>query len=153
MATTTGASQERDPLLVARAAAAAMLGNSTSAATLGIELVDVAPHRATVRMLVRGDLLNGHGTLHGGLIFTLVDSAFAVACNSGNERSVASSAEIDFLRPALPGAVLTATAEVRHRSSRTGIYEGDVINDHGELVALFRGRSHQIGGPVVEEDQ
>jgi acyl-CoA thioesterase len=102
-------------------------------------------------MTVRNDMCNGHRTCHGGLIFSLADSAFAAACNSYNESNVAAAASIDFLAPAREGDELVAEASEVWRSGRTGIYEIKVINQRGELIALFRGRSHRIGGPVTTD--
>jgi acyl-CoA thioesterase len=99
-------------------------------------------------MQVREDMVNGHKICHGGLIFTLADSAFAFACNTYDLVTVASSGSIEFLLPARLGDELTAIAEERSRSKRTGVYDVAVHNHNGECVALFRGGSHQIGGRI-----
>ncbi|MGH9243657.1 MAG: hydroxyphenylacetyl-CoA thioesterase PaaI [Acidimicrobiales bacterium] len=127
-----------------------MLERDTCAAALGIELVDVGSGRATMRMTVRPDMLNGHGQVHGGLIFTLADTAFAVACNSDDEVTVAAAASIEFLATVGVGAVLVAEAERRHEGRRTGVYDITVTEADGARVALFRGRSHRIGGSVTK---
>ena len=101
-------------------------------------------------MTVRGDMLNGHAICHGGFIFTLADSAFAYACNSYNLVTVASGCAIDFLAPAREGDVLTARAAERSAAGRTGVYDIDVVNQRGETIALFRGKSYRIKGHVVE---
>jgi acyl-CoA thioesterase len=104
---------------------------------------------ATVSMAVRADMSNGHGTAHGGFIFSLADSAFAFACNSRNERSVAQACDIIFAAPAHVGDVLVAEAVERHRFGRNGIYDVSVRRD-AEVIAEFRGRCRTIGGPVVD---
>lgn len=117
---------------------------------LGMRVVSVGPGRAEVSMTVRADMLNGHAICHGGFIFTLADSAFAYSCNSYNLVTVASGCAIDFLAPAREGDVLTARAAERSAAGRTGVYDIDVVNQRGEKIALFRGKSYRIKGHVVE---
>jgi acyl-CoA thioesterase len=102
-------------------------------------------------MHIRPDMVNGHRICHGGLVFALADSAFAFACNSYGDNTVAAGAAIEFLAPAREGDVLCATAVERWRAGRAGIYEIEVRNQRGELVALFRGRSHQIAGRLIDD--
>jgi acyl-CoA thioesterase len=109
------------------------------------------PGRAKVSMRVRPDMVNGHGTGHGGLVFALADSAFAFACNSHGDNTVAAGAAIEFLKPVRQGDLLVAAAAERWRAGRAGIYEIEVRNQHDELVALFRGRSHQIAGRLIDD--
>lgn len=109
----------------------------------------VSPGAATLSMTVREDMLNGHDICHGGFIFALADSAFAFACNSYNFVTVASGCSIDFLAPARQGDVLSASAQERSASGRTGVYDIDVTNQRGERVALFRGKSYRIKGSVM----
>ena len=109
------------------------------------------PGHATVTMTVRPDMVNGHRICHGGLVFTLADSAFAFACNSYGDNTVAAGAAIEFLLPAREGDLLRAVATERWRAGRTGIYEIEVTNQRGETVALFRGRSHQIAGRLIDD--
>lgn len=117
---------------------------------MGIEVVDVGPGRCVARMTVRRDMLNGFGIAHGGLVTTLADSAFAFACNSHNEVTVASGFSVDLVAPGREGDVLTARAEESNKAGRTGVYDIEVTNQRGERVALFRGRSYTIKGkPVV----
>jgi acyl-CoA thioesterase len=111
---------------------------------LGMELVEAAEGRAVVRMTVRADMLNGHGTAHGGLVASLADSAFAVACNSHGSVTVASGFDVTFLRPAASGEVLTATAVERVREGRSGICDVTVTTAGGAVVAEFRGRSREL---------
>jgi len=103
-------------------------------------------------MEVRADMVNGHGLCHGGIVFALGDSAFAFACNSHNDSTVAAAASIDFLAGAREGDELTAEATEVWRTRRNGIYEISVHNQHGERIALFRGRSYRIDGQVVSEE-
>jgi acyl-CoA thioesterase len=134
---------------LAERVAAAMFERDTASHALGMRLVRVAPGHAEVAMNVRADMLNGHAICHGGFIFTLADSAFAYACNSYNLNTVASGCAIDFLAPAREGDVLTAIAQERSASGRTGVYDIEVRNARGERIALFRGKSYRIKGHVV----
>jgi acyl-CoA thioesterase len=102
-----------------------------------------------MRMQVRGLHLNGHGMCHGGFIFTLADSTFAFACNSHNKNAVAASASIEFLKPAHAGDVLTCTGVEQVLSGRHGVYDMTVRNQNDDVIALFRGKSAQIPGQVV----
>ena len=114
---------------------------------LGMVLVEVVEGRAVVRMRVREDMVNGHGLCHGGLVATLADSTFALACNSRGVATVAAGFDIAFLRPSHEGDVLEATAEERSLAGRSGIYDVRV-RAAGEPVAEFRGRSRAVpGGP------
>jgi acyl-CoA thioesterase len=101
-------------------------------------------------MKVRPDMVNGHELCHGGLIATLADSAFAFACNSYNELTVASGFSIDLVAPARLDDVLTARCAEVSKAGRTGVYDAEVTNQRGERVAFFRGRSYTIKGkPAV----
>ena len=133
----------------AEAAAAALFARDRAAQALGMHIAAVSPGGARVTMQVRADMLNGHGSCHGGLIFALADTAFAFACNSHNERTVAAAASIDFLAAAAEGDQLSAEAHELWRTRRSGIYEITVSNQQGERIALFRGRSHRIDGLIV----
>ena len=116
-----------------------------------IELVSCEPGRAVMRMAVREPMLNGHDICHGGLIFTLADSTFAYACNSRNHATVAAGCSIEFLRPGRLGDVLTCEGVERVLQGRHGVYDMTVTNQDGEVIALFRGKSTQIKGPVIPE--
>jgi acyl-CoA thioesterase len=111
---------------------------------LGMDLLEATDGRAVVRMAVRDDMVNGHGTVHGGLVASLADSAFAVACNSHGVVTVASGFDVTFLRPARAGDVLTATAVERVRRGRSGVCDVTVTSTDGEVVAEFRGRSRAL---------
>ena len=134
---------------VADAVGAGMYPRDRAAQALGIELDAIQPGGAVCRMTVREDMVQGHGTCHGGIVFTLADTAFAYACNAYNRVTVALNAEIAFLAPARPGDVLTATARERSRAGRTGVYDVEVRNSTGTLVALFRGTAYETRGAVV----
>ena len=141
---------QQEPYALARACAHTMYANDAASQSLGMRILDVAPGRARVAMLVREDMVNGHRTCHGGFIFSLADSAFAFACNTYDAVTVAAGASIEFLAPARLGDELTAIAEEQARSRRTGVYDVAVVNQGGERIALFRGRSHQLDGRVLE---
>ena len=128
-----------------------MLDRDPASRKLGMHIGKVAPGRAEVTMEVRADMLNGHAICHGGFIFTLADSAFAYACNSYNLSTVASGCAIDFVAPAREGDVLTARAAERSAAGRTGVYDIEVVNQRGETIALFRGKSYRIKGHVIDE--
>ena len=118
---------------------------------LGMRIVEMRPGYCHASMHVRADMVNGHRICHGGLVFTLADSAFAFACNSHGENAVAAAASIDFLAPAREGDELHAVASELWRTRRNGIYEITVTNQRGERIAFFRGRSHQLSGKVTDE--
>ena len=123
-----------------------MMAADRASASLGIELIENGPGWARAAMTVREDMVNGYDIVHGGLIFTLADTAFACACNSWDAITVAAGAEITFIKPAKLGDVLVAHAEVRTRFGRSGIY--DVTVRRGDtVIAEFRGRSHELRTP------
>ncbi|HEX6249205.1 MAG TPA: hydroxyphenylacetyl-CoA thioesterase PaaI [Nocardioidaceae bacterium] len=138
------------PEEVARRAAAAMWAGDAASQGLGMELVEVGPGNAMLRMTVRDDMVNGHGIGHGGFTFSLADSAFAFACNSYNRRTVAHVCEITYLAPTRLGDVLTAVATERSRVGRDGVYDVVVTAAEG-VVARFVGRSKEIRGSLYEE--
>lgn len=109
-----------------------------------MEIVSAHPGHAELTMLVRADMINGHGTCHGGLIFSLADSAFALACNSYNFKAVASGVRIDFLQPTVLGDRLNAVAEQISQGRRVGVYDVMVSDQKGSAIALFRGNSYRL---------
>jgi acyl-CoA thioesterase len=141
--------EQLDPQALAEAVAEAMYARDPAVRALGMHIAEVRPGYARVTMPVREDMLNGHGLCHGGLIFTVADSAFAYACNNRNQNTVASGCTIDFLAPGRPGDVLSAEAVEQSLAGRTGIYDITVTNQDGRRIALFRGRSHRIQGEVL----
>jgi acyl-CoA thioesterase len=131
---------------------AALFARDRAARALGIMLEDIGPGFARLAMTVRDDMVNGHGLCHGGLIFTLADTAFAYACNSRNRSNVAAAAEIQFVVPGRAGEALVAVARERALNGRSGVYDVDVSERaSGRVIALFRGRSQQISGEVVAQ--
>jgi acyl-CoA thioesterase len=99
-----------------------------------------------MRMRVQEHMLNGQSNCHGGYIFTLADSAFAFACNGYNQFTVAQRCDVNFLAPAFLGDELTAYAKERNRTGRSGIYDVQVTNQKGEVIAEFRGNSRTVKG-------
>ena len=142
---------EHDAQALAERVAADMFAADRASQALGMRIESVAPGRATLSMVVRDDMVNGHATCHGGVIFLLADSTFAFACNSYNRRTVAQGCSIEYLAPAHAGDVLRASAVERSRSGRTGVYDIEVRDQHGRAVALFRGKSYRIDGHVVPD--
>jgi acyl-CoA thioesterase len=136
---------------LAQACADVMWTDDRASQQLGMTLDEVGVGRATLSMTIREDMTNGHGMAHGGFIFALADSAFAFACNSSNERTVAQACDIVFAAPAQLGDRLVAIATERHKFGRNGIYDIRVTKDDagGAVIAEFRGRSRTIGGHLV----
>ncbi|SCG62916.1 acyl-CoA thioesterase [Micromonospora siamensis] len=128
-----------------RSAAHAMFDADVASKGLGIELVSAGDGAAVARMRVTAAMLNGHAIGHGGFVFLLADTAFALACNSHGPVTVAAGGEISFLRPVREGDLLEATATERTRYGRSGIYDVTVRRDD-EVVAEFRGRSRTLSG-------
>ena len=145
-------SAESPDQLAARVGEAMFAADRASREFMRMELVSCAPGRATMRMTVRAEMLNGHEICHGGFIFTLADSTFAFACNSRNKSTVAAGCSIEFLKPGKLGDVLTCEGVEQVLQGRHGIYDMKVTNQHGEVVAMFRGKSAQIPGHVIDEE-
>jgi acyl-CoA thioesterase len=137
----------------ARRSAEAMWANDTASKWVGLDLVEVGPGRAVMTCRVRDEHLNGHGICHGGVIFTLADSAFAFACNSHNRVAVAQHNTISYLSPGQPDEVLRAEAVEQALSGRSGLTDVTVTGGDGRIVALFRGASRQIQGSHFAEDE
>jgi acyl-CoA thioesterase len=136
---------------LAERAARGLFERDRASQGLGMRLVSVRPGSARVVMTVRADMLNGHQVCHGGILFALADSAFAFACNSYNDSTLAAAAAMDFLAAAHEGDELTADAVELWRTRRNGIYEITIVNQRSERLALFRGRSYQVDGQIVKE--
>lgn len=140
-----------DPQQLAESCARHMFQEDKASQAMGMTIEAIAPGAATLRMEVRDDMVNGHDICHGGKIFCLADSAFAFACNSENQAAVAATCNIDFVRPAFKGDVLTAIASVVYQGRRSGVYQAQVINQNGELVALFKGNAARLNRPLLPE--
>ena len=135
---------------LAERSAKVMWDNDAASRALGMELTSVAPGRAVVTMTVRPDMVNGWDVCHGGLIASLADSAFAVACNSRGQVTVAAGFDVTFLESGRLGDVLVATAEERALRGRSGLYDVTVrrTRPHQTVVAEFRGRSRSLGRAI-----
>jgi acyl-CoA thioesterase len=139
-----------DPQAMAELAGKAMYERDPASQALGMKLDEIRPGYARMSMPVRADMLNGHGTCHGGYIFMLADSAFAFACNSHNLVTVGAGCTIDYLAPGRPGDLLVAEAVEQALTGKTGVYDIVVTNQEGRKIALFRGKSHRVSGHVVD---
>ena len=127
----------------------AMYSRDHAARGLGILIVAVNRGSATTSMLVRQDMVNGHNICHGGYMALLCDTAFAYACNSGNQNTVASGFSIEILAPAALGDTLVAVAVEQAQRGRQGVYDIKLTNQNGDIIALFRGKSARIAGEVI----
>jgi len=141
-----------DAQMLAELAGRTMFERDPASQALGMVLDDIRPGYARMTMTVRADMLNGHATCHGGYIFMLADSAFAFACNSHNLSTVGAGCTIDYLAPGRAGDVLVAEATEQALQGKTGVYDVTVKTADGRTIALFRGKSHRIGGTVAPVD-
>ena len=141
-----------DATQLARACAEAMYERDQATRRMGIQLLDAGPGSAKLSMRVREDMIQGHGTCHGGYLFALADSAFAFACNSYNDATVAIGWSIDYGAPAREGDELIASAFEQSRSGRTGNYDVRIENSQGQLIALFHGKSYKVRGTVLAQE-
>jgi acyl-CoA thioesterase len=140
---------DRAPL--ARRVADALLAREGTGPAWGVRIEAAEAGYALVSMTLTAQMLNGHGTAHGGMLFALADTAFAYACNSRNVTTVAQQASIAFLDSARAGERLTAEAREQASAGRSGVYYVTVRGEDGRVVAEFQGLSRAIGGPVVED--
>jgi acyl-CoA thioesterase len=140
---------DHDPDALARAVATHLRSQEGAGAAWGIEIQDAREGYARIAMTIRADMLNGHRTAHGGMIFALADTAFAYACNSRNVSTVAQQASIVFLAPAHEGERLIAEAKEQSLAGRSGVYAVTVRNEKGETIAVFQGLSRTLGGEVL----
>ena len=139
--------QQGDEL--ARAVVNQMMKDDLFSQWLGIEVLDVREGYAKIQMTVRKEMINGFGIVHGGIAFSLADSAFAFACNNRNNLSVALDTSITFSKPTMPGDVLIAEAKELHNGRSTGLYHITVINQKGEPVAHFKGTCFRTGKKLI----
>jgi acyl-CoA thioesterase len=133
--------------------ARAMLAAEGTGPAWGVEIEEAGEGYARVRMVMRADMLNGHGTAHGGMVFALADTAFAYACNSRNLRSVAAQASIVYLEPAREGDVLIGEAREQALVGRSGVYHVSVRSEDGRAIAEFTGFSRSVGGEIIGESE
>jgi acyl-CoA thioesterase len=131
--------------------AAALWSTDRASGWLGMELIDVDEARAELVLTVRPEHVNGHGICHGGVIFSLADSAFAFACNSRNQSTVAHQNSITYLAPGRLGDSLTAHAREISLTGRTGVTDVTVTNQDNIVIAEFRGISRAIKGQLFDE--
>ena len=136
----------------AKKVASTILERDKTCRSMGICLEYVNEGTATLSLKIKEQHINGHGICHGGIIFTLSDSAFAFACNSRNAASVAQHASVTFIKPAELGDKLFATAKEISLVKRNGIYDVTVTNQNAHVIAEFRGYSRTIKGPVLKEN-
>ena len=135
---------------LANRVAHAMLASEGTGPAWDIKIEEVRAGYARLRMALRPDMLNGHRIAHGGMVFSLADTAFAYVCNGKNERTVAAQASIVFLDAAKEGEVLVAEGEEVSRVGRSGVTRVTVRTDDGRPIAEFTGYSRTIGGAVVD---
>lgn len=140
-----------DAAAIARACADTMWKDDAATRSLDMRLVSVAPGQAVITMTVTDRMVNGHNVCHGGYIFTLADSAFAFACNTYNQRTVAQHCAVTFLASAKLGDKLVARAIERQRAGRSGIYDVTVSREEGNVIAEFRGHSRTIEGALLPD--
>ena len=139
--------EEKDNL--AKSVVAKMMQQDAFSQWLGINVLATGEGYAKVQMTLRSEMLNGFGVVHGGIAFSLADSAFAFACNSRNNLSMALDTSITFTRSTKPGNVLTAEAKELHNGRSTGLYLITVTNDDGNQVALFKGTCFRTGKTLL----
>ena len=132
--------------------AKALFSRDNASQAMGMRLLSAGPGCARIGMNVRADMIQGHGTCHGGYLFALADSAFALACNSYNEATVAIGCSIDYITPARQGDTLNADCTEQSRSGRTGNYDVRIENQLGQLIALFHGKSYKVRGAVLPQE-
>jgi len=130
----------------------AMFSRDLASQKMGMQLLQTTPGGSKMHVRVREDMIQGLGACHGGYLFAFADSAFAFACNSYNRATVALDCTIDFIAPAFLGDELTISARELSRSGRTGVYVIEINNQNGDLIALFRGKSYQVRGSVLEPE-
>ena len=125
-----------------------MMAKDTFSQWLGLEIDENGPGYCKLHFRINSHMLNGLDVVHGGVIFSAADSAFAFACNSYNTLTVALDVSITFTRPARNGDLLYVEARELHRGNRTGLYQVTVTNAAAELVALFKGTAYQTSKQV-----
>lgn len=140
-----------DKQQIAQACADQMFDDDHASRNLGMSVEIIEPGVAEVRMTITQNMVNGHGTCHGGFIFMVADSAFGFACNAYDDVTVAAGADINYLCSAKLGEALVATARETQRGKRTGVYDVEVRNQDDRLIAVFRGRSAALGRPLLTD--
>ncbi|MEM8749076.1 MAG: hydroxyphenylacetyl-CoA thioesterase PaaI [Pseudomonadota bacterium] len=136
---------------LAHACADSMWSTDQASQGLGMEIEEIRTGYARLSMTIEPRMTNGQRIAHGGFIFTLADSAFAFACNTYNQLTVAQHCSISFLAPGAEGDRLTAIAQEQHKAGRSGLYDVMVHNQNGDLIAAFRGHSRMVPGQHIED--
>lgn len=119
---------------------------------LGIEVLEVKEGSSKIKMTVRPEMINGFGIVHGGIAFSLADSAFAFSCNNRNVLSVALDTSINFLKPVHVGDTLIAEAKELHNGKATGLYHISISNQRGHVVAVFKGTCFRTDKKIMPDD-
>jgi acyl-CoA thioesterase len=126
-----------------------MMKNDLFSQWLGIEVIEVKEGYSKIKMTVRNEMINGFGIVHGGIAFSLADSAFAFACNNRNNLSVALDTSINFTKPVHPGDILIAEAKELHNGRSTGLYHITITNQRDHVVALFKGTCFRTNKTLI----
>lgn len=134
---------------LANAVVTHMMENDLFSQWLGIEVLEVREGYSRIRMTIRTEMVNGFGIIHGGIAFSLADSAFAFACNNRNQLSVALDTSINFIKPVHIADVLTAEAKELHNGKSTGLYHIHIYNQHDHLVAQFKGLCYRTDKTLI----
>lgn len=140
---------EKDKL--ANEVVAHMMKNDLFSQWLGVQVMDVKEGYSKIKMTVREEMINGFGIVHGGIAFSLADSAFAFACNNRNVLSVALDTAINFLKPVHVGDVLTAEAKEIHNGKSTGLYHISISNQKDHVVAIFKGTCFRTDKKLIPQ--
>ena len=119
---------------------------------LGISIIEIKEGYSKIKMTVRREMINGFGIVHGGIAFSLADSAFAFACNNRNKLSVALDTSVNFFKPVHVGDILIAEALEIHNGKSTGLYEVNIYNQHDHLVARFKGLCYRTEKKLISSD-
>ena len=138
---------DRDAQRLAERVVGAMVASDAFSLWLGIEVIEIAPRRSACRLTVREEMVNGFGVTHGGIAFSLADSAFAFACNTHGMVTVSIENSITYPAPIAVGDVLTAVAVEDAASGRLSYYSAEVRNQRNQIVALFRGTAFKTAKP------
>ena len=128
-----------------------MMENDLFSKWLGIEVLEIKEGYSKIKMTVRTEMINGFGIVHGGIAFSLADSAFAFACNNRNVLSVALDTSINFLKPVHVGDILTAEANELHHGKSTGLYQINIVNQNDHLVAVFKGMCFRTDRALISK--
>ena len=141
-------SEEKDQL--AAAVVNHMMEHDQFSQWLGIQVLEIREGFSKISMVIRPEMVNGFGIIHGGVTFSLADSAFAFACNNRNVLSVALDTSINFIKPVQVGDELTASAKEIHNGQSTGLYHITILNQHQHVVAEFKGLCYRTGKPLIK---